>query len=506
MAEPGLSTIGPPTRTPPLTTERRRPVIDARQAVSGTLWAYLAFVVGKAMIFASTVVLARLLLPADFGIMAYCLTGLSYLLVFQSFGVETALISRRDQVEAAANAAFVTSLATGLTLYAMAWLAAPSIADFFHEPPLTDFFRTLALALPITSVMAVPNALLQRRLRFRDRMVAELAQASVKTILTIGLAWQGMGVWSLVLGHLAGEIIIALTYWLLAGWWPSLHFNRTVTRETITFGGHIIIVGLLGVLINTIDYLLVGRLLGATALGLYTLAYRIPELVIMNTNVVIGTVALPLFSRSQSDLRQLRALLLTYVRYVSLFAFPAGVGLAVVAPIFVDIIYSARWAEAALPMQCVSIALAINAIAYLPGHVYKAVNRPAILSQIGLLKLPLIIGMLWLGTQWGIVGVAIAQIGVALLNLLFESIVVSSLIRCQARDLVAALRPAFVASSAMGGVATLVVVLVDQMGLTALALAIGIGAAVYLVTLWVIDRPTMQHLVGMLRGYLARRA
>src|SRR5262249_2685850 len=311
------------------------------QAVRGSFWTYVAFASGKALSFVTTVILARLLVPEEFGLVGYCLVALQYLALVNLFGMDQALISRRDKLQEAANAALLLNSVTGVLLFAVAWVGAPWVAKFFRAEQVTYLLRLLAVSLPISALGAVPDALVQRELRFKARLLPEFARSFVKGGVSILLAWRGLGVLSLIIGHVAGESVGTLLVWILARWRPTLAFDTRVAREVTVFGAHIVALGILGTIFGNIDFVFVGRFLGAGALGYYTLAYRIPDLVLTNTNNVVGRVAYPLFCRLQSDFKQLRSAYFSYIRYMALLIFPAGVGLAITAAPFILIFYSA---------------------------------------------------------------------------------------------------------------------------------------------------------------------
>ena len=397
----------------------------SKQAVQSTVWAYGSFVSGKLLVFVSTIILVRLLLPSEFGLVGYCLIAMQYLDILNGFGVGHALIARREQVEEAANAAIIIGLASGLLLFGVAWVSAPWLAVFFEEDRVTNLFRALAIVIPISAVGAVPSALIQRSLRFKAKFIPDIGRSIAKGAFSIVLAWQGFGVWSLIIGQIAGEVVATIVLFALAGWRPTRKLDRQVTRDVMGFGSHIISIGIAGAIISNLDYLLVGKVLGAAALGFYTFAYRIPELVIRNTNFVIGKVAFPLLAQVQSDAHEMRLAYGTMLRYVALFTIPSGIGLALIAPLFVDSFFPDRWEPATPVMQLISISLAISSIGHLPGIIYKAINRPKILNQLSVIKLVATGGLLWYCIRWGIVGVAAGQVALAVLFVAIDMIVVA---------------------------------------------------------------------------------
>lgn len=476
----------------------------SKQAVQGTAWAYGSFVSGKLLVFLSTIILVRLLLPAEFGLMGYCLIAIQYLDVLNGFGVGHALIARRDQVEEAANAALVIGLGSGILLFIVAWFSAPLLAAFFDDARVTDLFRVLAIVIPISAVGAIPSALIQRSMRFRAKFVPDIGRSIAKGGISIVLAWQGFGVWSLVVGQIAGEVVATLVMFALAGWRPTRRFDRKVTREVLGFGSHLVSIGAVGALIVNVDYLLVGKVLGAAALGYYTFAYRIPELIIRNTNFVIGRVAFPLLSQVQSDADDLRAAYQTLLRYVSLFTIPAGVGLALIAPRFVHAFFPPRWNPAVDVMQLIALALAISSIGHLPGIIYKATNRPEILNKLSLVKLVATVAVLSYSIRWGIVGVAVGQVALSVFFVAIDTVVVSRLLSFTSRQMLRALAPALVCS----GVMTAVVLVLDTRlvpeGIAGLLGIIAVATVAYIAALTIVSRETITQARTAVRSAMAR--
>jgi len=470
----------------PQTAGKHREI--ATQAAQGTVWSYLSFVLGKALTFVSTIILARLLAPEHFGLMGYCLAAIQYVDILNDFGMDAALISRRDRVEEAANAAFVIGLVMSLIFFGVSWAAAPAVAVFFREPAVVPLFRTLSLVLIISGSALVPRALLRRGLRFKEKLLPDLTRNLAKGVFSIGLAWAGFGVWSLVWGQVAGEATAAIILWWLARWRPTLALSQQVMREMLVFGGHIVGVGIIGAIRSNVDYLLVGRLLGAAALGYYLLAYRIPELIIRSLNYVVGNVAHPALAQLQSDLPQLRSVYLAYVRYIALFTFPAGVGLAVIAEPFIRTVYTDKWEPSIVVMQFIAIAISIASVGYVPGVLYKAISRPDILNKMSFVKLPIVVAVLWYCTRWGIVGVAAGQIGLSVFYMLLDSFVISRLVGFKLGEVFYALKPALIGSAAMGAVLIGVQAMLPLTGIVDLLVLATLGVAAYLATLFWVNR------------------
>jgi len=485
--------------TPPVSIDN-----IGQKTVTNALWAYLSFFLGKGLTFVTTLVLARLLDVDEFGLMGFALVGIQYLDIFSRFGLDTALISRRDRVEEAANTIFIMSLITGTLLFGVAYVSAPFLADFF-DADITSLFRLLSVVLLITSFSIVHAALLQRELRFRSKLIPDMGKSIVKGGTSIILASSGAGVWSLVWGQIAGELFILVALWILIPWRPSLRFNLAVSKDVTRFGLNMIVVGIIGALRSNVDYIFVGRILGAAALGLYTIAYRLPELIIRSLNLVVGTVAHPVLSLIQTDSEQVQSFYISYLRYISLLTLPIGVGLAVVSEPLVLTFYTDKWEATIIPLQYIALGLAISSTGFVPGVLYKALNRPDILSRISFLKLPILLTVLWYSTRFGINGVAFAQMLLAVFYLTVDMIVVNRVFSISMIATFEALAPAVISVTIMGGAVLILSRLINLSNVLELLVLIPFGAILYVTTLYFVHRKTLLETLDMVKSLTLNR-
>jgi O-antigen/teichoic acid export membrane protein len=476
----------------------------AATAVRSTFWSFLSFLSGRVLTFVTTIVLAALLTPTEFGVVAYCMVAMAYLELLNNFGIGQALVTRRDRVQEAANAAFWVGLGSSTLLFGIGWIAAPFIAQFFRTPEIVPMFRVLALILLLGGISTVPMALIQRDLRFKAYLLPSVGRDIVRGAVGIGLALAGYGPWALIWSEVVSRAIEAAGAWLLVRWRPTAAFDATIMRSMLAFGSHMILIALIGTLMANVDYLLVGRILGSAALAYYMLAYRLPEIVIRNTNDVVARVAFPLMAQMQSDREHLRQTYFGYLRSISLFAFPAGVGLALVTAPFIQIFYPPAWQSAIRPMQVISIQMAIASISYVPGIIYKAINRPEILTRLALLKLPVIVIVLWYGTRWGIDGVAGSGLALAIASSVLDCAVVQRVLGFAWGDLYRSLAPSAICAALMGLVVLGFNRLVPTGGILEIVLSILLGAATYILGLLLLSRETVVQAQTALRAAISR--
>ena len=476
-----------------------------QKTVKGFFWTYVSFIGGKGLTFLSTIILARLLLPEEYGLVGYCLVVIQYVDILNSAGIAAALIARRENVQEAANAAFVANIVFGVVCFAITWIIAPYVAVFFKSPEIVPLFRALGLSLPFTGLGVVPDTMLKRDMKFRTVIISDLGRNFVKGAVSIGLALIGFGVWSLVWGQVLAALTGSILSWFLAGWRPTWQFHPDATRSILNFGFHIILLETAGAFRNNVDYLLVGKILGAASLGYYTMAYRIPELLIRTMNHVIGNVSLPALAITQSDPAKMRKFYFGYIRFLSMFVFPVGVGLAFTAPVFIPIFLSERWGPAIVPTALISIALCIAALGYVPGVLYKAISRPDILNKLAIIKMPVAVLILWYCTRWGIVGVAAGQIVIGLISVSMDMLVANAVMKYPFADLFKAISPALESTFSMAVVLFLIQQWVPYVGLIQFVLMVALGGLTYFVVFWLINPETLLQGVATIRSTLNRK-
>lgn len=474
-----------------------------KRAVRGTFWSFLSYTSGRVVTFVTTLVLARLLAPEEFGVIAYCTIVIAYLDLLNNFGVGHALIARRDRLEAAQNAAFVVSVGSGVALYAATWVAAPSLAAFFNEPQVTPLLRVLSIGLILVGFGTVPMAMLQRDLRFKAYLLPGIIRNVIRAIVAVGMAWQGFGVWSLVVSELVNKVLEVIIPWWIVRWRPTRAFDPQVMREMLGYGIHITGVSLVGSFMVNVDYLLVGRLLGAAALGYYTMAFRIPELVIRSVSQIVSTVAFPVLAHTQSDPEKTHEVYFAYLRYMSLVTFPTGVGLALLSPALVQVFFAEVWRPMIAPMQFIALASAFSIVSYLSGVIYNALGRPDLTFKLSLVKLPVVVVVLYIGTFWNITGVAAGHVALTFLCMALDLVMIQRVTKAPLTGVLEAVRPAVLGTAAMAVAATALLLALTDAWIQAVIIPLA-GAGTYIGAIWFAGRDTLLQARTMLRASLAR--
>lgn len=470
-------------------------------AIRGVFWNMLSRYSGKLLALASVVILARLLDKDAFGVAGYALLFVGMLEHFRSLGVAPAVIYYRDDPEAPSTA-FWIGLTMGLVFLVGTWFAAPLAGDFFNDPRAVDVVRALAPSLPFTALGAVHRALLRKDLKFKRKFVPDFVRAVSKGGLSIVLASLAFGAWSLVLGQLGGVVGSVIAVWLVCGWRPTFTFARRLVRPLLTFGLAVQGGNLGGVLVRHLDHLIVGRFLGAGALGIYTLALRIPELVIMQLCSGLGQVLFPLYSKMRDDPELLRRGFIEIIRYITLVTVPMGVGLALIAEPLVLTVFGAKWREAIPVLQALAIFCMVRSFAYNSGDVYKAQGRAGLMIWVEALRLVVLLPALWWAATVPASVAAVAWTRTVLSVGLggVELFIASRLLTTPFTRVLAAGAPALACGAGMGGVVLAVLAVSEPLPATLrIVLAVVAGVVSYLGLLWLLARDTVETAVRSLR-------
>jgi PST family polysaccharide transporter len=464
----------------------------ARKTTHAIVWNYASFALGKFLVFLTMVILARLLSPAQFGVVALATLATNYLSVLKNLGLGDALIQRRDDLEDAADTVFTLNLLLGGMLTVGAFVLAPLVGAFFREPDVVPLLRVLGLVFSINALGVVHIVRLQRELAFNRKLITDIGNSLVKGIVSISCALLGFGAWSLIIGQLAGAITMTVLAWVVFPWLPRLRVKFQLAVSLLKYG--VPLMGSTGitVLSDNLDYLFIGRLLGNVSLGIYTLAYRLPELVALNILYITAQALFPAYAAVQTQRELLRNGFLATVRFVQIIMVPICMGLILAADPLVRVAFGEQWLDAIPVVRLIALFILMRSIGYHVGDVYKAVGRPGILVQLDIIHLVLLAPALWYGAQFGLVGVGWGHVAAASVSAVIYMAVAMRFLEVGLLAIMRELKPAFLAGTVMtvAGVACLVLT-ADALPLLRLVALTLTGALSYAGTLWLLERDSL---------------
>jgi O-antigen/teichoic acid export membrane protein len=358
-----------------------------------------------------TIVLSRLLVPRDFGLMAMILVVSQFLTVFVDAGLGAALVARRDLDPRHIATAFWMNLAVGVGLAAVVAAASPGIAALYDQPRLTLLTIAIAANFIVGSLGIVPLALLQREMEFRRIGIMQNAAAAVGGAAAIVAAVAGAGVWSLVIDILVASFVQTTAVTRGWRWRPGGGVDRQAARDLWSFGANQTGFQAVNYWSRNADNLLVGRFRGPRELGIYARAYQLMLLPLSQAGFVVNYVLYPALARIQHDHARLRRAYLRTVGVTALLAFPVTVGMFVIAPDLIRVMFGEKWAAVAPILRILCVAGLFQSISTSTGIIYQTQGRTDWLFRWGLLSSVIIVAGFAVGISWGAKGVAVAYAG-----------------------------------------------------------------------------------------------
>lgn len=385
--------------------------LDSKIARSSA-WGVLGFGGAQVVAFLTTVALARLLQPEDFGLMAITVAILAIVHIAQESGLAAALIVARGDVRAAAASVAVASPLIATGLFVAMYVVAPWLADVFDEPSLTSVLRVTSLVLVVRGFTIAPGSLLQRDLLFGRITALELGGAVMQSITAIALASAGAGVWSLVGGHLALAFTVLVLAWILTPTRPSpLEARWAELRKLLRFGRYVGAANTINYAHSGAEELLVGRVLGATALGYFSLAKRLAVMPVQVIGNILGRGVFAALARLRDDAGPFKRVWLDNLERNALLSVPATIGLVVVAEPLVLILLGEKWRPIVGPLQILALGGIVRAFSTTCGEVFQAAGHPQYRLYSEISQLLLIIPSLIAASYYaGINGAAVAVV------------------------------------------------------------------------------------------------
>lgn len=472
-----------------------------RSLVHGIAWTGAGKWLSQALSWLSTILVIRLLSPDDYGIFGMAMIYLGLVMLVNEFGLGAAVVANRDLSREQIAQINGLCLSLGIAAFFLSCLAAVPLAHFFRASAVRDVVIVMSVSFILASVKTVPSALLERDLKFKVVAIVDGVQAVAQAASTVVLAYLGYEYWALVFGGLIG---MALSSSVLVTCRPhpmQRPYLGTIGKA-LTFSWHVLMTRIMWYAYSNTDFMVVGRVLGQTALGFYTVGWNLAQMPLEKITGLISRVSFPLFSAVQHDKNALRRYLLMLTEGIALLTFPVAFGLAIVADQFVPVVMGEKWNSAIPALTILAAMTALRAIVPPIPQVLTVTGEARFSMYNGIMTAVLAPIFFFVGAFWGIVGVAAAWLVLQPVTmapvywLMFRKLDLSPMVY------LGSLWPALLGSAAM-----ILAVLGLRMAVPAewplaIRLAINVcgGGAVYLATVWSMHGDRLKGFVHLLRS------
>lgn len=407
----------------------------------GTAWLLAGNVGRRFLEFAFGIALARLLVPADFGMMVTISVFTGFAGMIMSGGMGQSLIRAQSATEQDFRAIFTMQMALSAMLYALLFAAAPFVADYFHHPLYADLLRVSALVFFLRPSALMRTAWLNREMDFRKRSFAAVVTGLVTGVCGVWMAWRGFGVWSLVASGLVGAFVNNLLLMLITPLKLRPSFDIAAMRRHSSYGFKITVNDFLGYLTRESKNLLLSKLAGASFLGLFNKSESLGR---MPNDLVMPATMQPLFramGKIQDDLDQTRYLYYRSITLLMVYTTPLYVGMWWTAEPFIAVVYGEKWLPVAEPLRILVIAGLFFTVMFPSGVLLDARNRLTQEMYVLVARLFVILAACYIGLRWGLTGVAWGLVFSYFFGTTAVHILVCRTLRTRARDLLPAILP-----------------------------------------------------------------
>jgi teichuronic acid exporter len=386
------------------------------KAFKGILWSAFDRIGYQLISIGITIILARLLTPADYGTIGMLTLFIALSNLFIESGLGQALIQKKEPSDEDISTVFYYNFLLSILLYIILFVSAPIIAHFFKLPILIPITRILGLTIIINSLSIVQITVLQKNINFKSISIINLASCALSGTLAIVLATKGYGVWSLVYYTLSSAVFKFILFWIFAKWLPSMIFSISSFKSLFGFGSKILMAGLLGTITNNLINLVVGKLYVPSVLGFYTQARRIMEIPSVNITQIIQNVSYPLLAKIQDDEQKLKTAYRKIYVMTSFILLPTMLGMIILSEPIIYFLLGKQWLKCVALLQWLCVFGLLNPLSAINVNILKVKAKTAIYLKLSLFNQILQLLILLITVSFGI---ETMTIGIAIYSIIF---------------------------------------------------------------------------------------
>lgn len=469
--------------------------------VSSLLWKLLESTGTQSVQIIVQIMLARLLLPEEFGIIAIVMVFILIANTFVQSGFNTALIQKKDPDEVDFSSAFYLSLGVATLLYTVIFFVAPFVADFYDQHILTQVLRVLSITLFIGAVNSIQNAFVAKYMLFKKLFQSSFGAALISGIVGTVAAYSGLGVWALVAQHLTNQLTLAIILWFTVKWRPNLLFSFERVKKLFSFGSKLLISALIDTLYKELNTLIIGRMYTPSTLGFYNRGQQFPLLIVANINGSIQSVLLPALSAHQDNRNRVKEMMRRAIVTSSFLIFPMMVGMSVVAEPLVKTILTEKWMPSVPFVQIACFTFALWPLHTANLQAINAMGRSDIYLKLEIFKK--IIGLIILGVSipFGIYAIAIGGVISGIISTFINTYPNKKLLDYSYSEQLLDLIPSLFISVVMGVIVNFFK-FISFPAWKVLILKAGIGIVIYIVLARMFKIESFYYLVRTMRQFI----
>jgi len=423
-----------------------------QRTLSGLTWSFIDNIAHKGITFVIGIILARLLMPSEFGLIGMITIFIAISESFINSGFSQALIRKKNCTDRDFSTVFYFNLAAGFIFYWVLYFSAPAISRFFNEPQLTTLIKVMSIVLIIDSLTIIQRTILAKRIDFKLQTKVSISSSVFSGIVGIVMAYAGFGVWSLVVRQISDRLVNSLLLWLWNRWRPIAVFSKKSFDELFTFGNKLLISGLIDTLYRNIYLIIIGKYFSAQELGFYTRANQFKALPAENINNIVSRVSFPVLAQMQDDPGALKRNYKKLIKSIMFITFMLMLGMAAVADPMVIILIGEPWRPCIPYLQLLCFVGMMYPLHALNLNMLIVQGRSDLFLRLEIIKKLLAIPIIVIGIFFGIKAMIAGMIINTQIAYFLNSFWSGKFIDYSMKDQVIDVLPSFFVAITMGGV------------------------------------------------------
>lgn len=467
------------------------------KVLSGLVWTFGERILAQGVSFVLSIILARILMPNEYGIIAMVMVFINIANVFTSTGFGESLVQKKNADDLDFSTVFYCTLSLSVVIYIILFICAPYIADFYHTKEIVLVLRVLSLKIIFSSIATVQHAYVQKQMIFKKFFFSTLGGTIVSGVLGIMLAYAGAGVWALVAQYLINTIIDIIVLFVTVPWRPRLLFSLDRAKCLMNFGWKLVAANLINAVYNELRSLIIGRSYSSAALAYYNKGNQIPALAITNIDTAIGTVVFPAMSEAENKER-LKAIGRRTMKTTSYIILPIMIGLIVVSRPLIILLLTEKWENCIIFMQILCLYWMTQPIQTANWQIIKAVGRSDLCLRLEFLKKGIGVIMVIVAMEFGVVAIAISAAAFGVVSMIINMLPNKKLINYSIQEQLLDVIPSLLASLAMG-VIIYIISFIEMPTVVLLIIQVILGMSIYVGLSYIFKIDSFNYILSMVR-------
>lgn len=424
--------------------------VKGQNVISGFFWSFGERITAQLITFVVTIILARLLTPGEYGVVALILGFITLANVFVSNGLGEALVQDKQANEKDFSSIFWCSFVLSAVLYAGIFFASPFIATFFKNDTICPLLRVIALKLPISSISTIQHAYVSKHMQFKKFFFSTLGGTLISGVVGVAMAYMGFGPWAVVVQYLVNSSVDTIVLLITVPWRPHLWFDKRSAKRLIAFGWKMMISAFINAAYGEIRSIVIGKVYSTEDLAQYKRGHQFPQLFITNINTAVSAVIFPAMAKVNDDIAEVKRLTRRAMVVTAYLIFPLMVGMAAVAEPLVKVLLTDKWLPCVNYLQLACISFGLQPIQEANCQAIKSIGRSDVYLKMEIIKKTIGIGLLFAVINKGVTTIAIIEVVSICISAVISVIPNKRLIGYSIFEQIKDLLPSLVMSAIMG--------------------------------------------------------